>query len=104
MELQPMQFSAEGRNYTVAEDPLAYRTVVAHAEGNKKPVGRLSWYKDDVDDGLGNKVANVDVLPAHQRRGVATAMWEHAKKVNPGILHSHARTDAGRAWSAKVGD
>jgi GNAT superfamily N-acetyltransferase len=101
--LSPHQFSAGGRNYIVTADDTAYRTVVAHAEGNKRPVGRLSWYKEG-NDNLSNKVANVDVVPAHQRRGVATAMWEHAKKLNPDIQHSHARTPDGRAWSAKVGD
>jgi GNAT superfamily N-acetyltransferase len=99
-----MQFKAAGRDYTVSADPVWPRAVVAHVSGNKRPVGRLSWHRDDIDDNLGNKVSNVDVVPAHQRRGVATAMWEHAKQMNPALQHSHARTPDGRAWSAKVGD
>jgi hypothetical protein len=101
--LSPTQFSAGGRDYIIDHDPVWPRAVQATPVGNKKPVGRLSWYAEGTDN-LSNKVANVDVVPAHRNRGVARAMWEHAKQMNPDIQHSHARTADGRAWSAKVGD
>lgn len=104
MDLQPMQFSGGGRDYVIEPDPVWPRAVQATPVGNKKPVGRLAWHRDDIDDGMGNKVQSVFVHEKHRRRGLATAMWEQAKQMNPNIQHSHARTEDGRAWSAKVGD
>lgn len=102
--LSPRQFSAGGRDYVIEADPLQYRTVTATPAGNKNPVGRLSWYSDKVDDNLSNKVAEVFVHPRHRRRGVATAMFEHAQQINPNVRHSHARTPDGRAWTAALGE
>ena len=100
--LSPTQFSAGGRDYVIDKDPFQYRVVTATPVGNKKPVGRISWYSDKVDDNLSNKVAEVFVEPRHRRRGLASAMYEHAQKVNPNIQHSHARTPDGRAWTAAL--
>jgi GNAT superfamily N-acetyltransferase len=107
MELQPLQFRAAGRDYTVAPDPVWPRAVLASVAGNKRPVGRLSWNGPDNGpdhEHWNDAVSGVDVLPAHQRRGVATAMWQQAKQMNPNLRHSHTRTSDGQAWSAKVGD
>lgn len=102
--LSPHQFRAGGRDYVVQADPLQYRVVTATPVGNKRPVGRLSWFKDNGGDNLDNKVADVFVHPSHRRRGLATAMFEHAQKINPDIQHSHARTPDGRAWTAALGE
>jgi GNAT superfamily N-acetyltransferase len=60
-------------------------------------IGHLALY------GTGT-VRDIAVHPEWQRKGIATAMWNHAKANGLEPKHSPVRTDDGRAWSAKVGD
>ena len=45
----------------------------------------------------------VMVKPEHQRQGVATAMWNHAKVVGINAHHGRHRTKEGDAWARTVG-
>jgi GNAT superfamily N-acetyltransferase len=65
-------------------------------------VGGLDWRH-------GQGVTGVDVLPEHQRKGLATAMWNKAIELKksdkniPTIKHSTDRTEDGNDWAKKVG-
>lgn len=51
------------------------------------------------------KVRNVIVKPEWQRKGVATALWNHAVENGLNPQHSpEAQTEDGKAWAKKVGD
>lgn len=82
--------------------------VSAHHGGRE--VGWLSWrngvadYGSDrpVDSDEIGRVGAVEVHPEYRRRGVATALWEHARKIEPRLHHSEALSDDGEAWSRKT--
>lgn len=72
--------------------------------GNR--AGYLSWFSGapeydghNIDGGVIHKVY---VSPPHRRKGVATAMFEFARELNPDmdIRHSNALTDDGAAFAA----
>jgi ribosomal protein S18 acetylase RimI-like enzyme len=50
------------------------------------------------------RVRDIAVHPEWQRKGIATAMWNHAKTNELNPKHSAELTDDGKAWSKKVGD
>lgn len=60
-------------------------------------VGRLTW-----DAGKGH-IKDIRVNEEHQRRGVATQMYQHAKK-HTYIEHSNDRTVEGTKWAESTGD
>lgn len=93
--LNPQQF---GR-YTIQHDPLKYRTIEAIHNASGKKIGHLMWAKAGTEQELPT-VSRVDVLTRHRRKGVASAMLEHARQYEPDLQHSHARTPEGQAWSA----
>lgn len=92
MELNPVQFGA----YDIQHNPLKYRHVEAIHRSSGRKVGQLLW-SDHSDPPT---ISNINVLKRHQRKGVASAMLEHARQYEPDLAHSHARTPDGRAWSA----
>lgn len=92
--LSPVQFG----KYTIQHNPLKYRHVEAIHQSSGRKVGQLLWAKG-TDDGPPT-ISNIDVLTRHRRKGVASAMLEHARQYEPELAHSHARTPDGRAWSA----
>lgn len=51
------------------------------------------------------KVRNVFVKPEFQRKGIATALWNHAVDNGLGPEHSSpdSQTEDGKAWAKKVG-
>lgn len=64
----------------------------------------------------GGDVIDIQVHPDHRRKGVATALWNHAIKMagTPTVLideieqmpypeHSGHRTEAGEAWAKSTG-
>jgi GNAT superfamily N-acetyltransferase len=97
--LSRQQFKEYTLEYKGADEQGGH-SIVAKKEG--KPIGEMRWEK-----GLG--VSNVDVDPLHQRKGVATAMWnmgielKKQDKSIPTIKHSQDRTEAGDDWAKKVG-
>jgi GNAT superfamily N-acetyltransferase len=92
--LRPEQFGA----YDIQHNPLKYRHVEAIHRSSGRKVGQLIWEKARED--IPPTVASVDVLTRHRRKGVASAMLEHARQYEPDLAHSHARTPDGRAWTA----
>ena len=92
--ISPVQFG----NYTIAHDPLRYRTVTAQTPGGKT-VGYLMWDKPADWNNHTPTISSVRVNKPQQRKGIATAMLEHARQYEPDLQHSHARTPDGRAWT-----
>jgi len=92
--------------------------VVAHAEGDPKPVGLMVWGNrngptevnpDEPDTPTRGAVNWIETRPDHRGRGVATGMWDTAHtlaKADTSIIppeHSNNRTEAGDRWAKKVG-
>ena len=77
------------------------------AHDSNGPAGWMSW--DHRADGQAGTVSNVYTAPGLRRRGVATAMWQHAQTLaNQGVVnppkHSPARTPMGTAWVNGMGN
>ena len=78
--------------------------ITAHLKG--KEVGYLS-YETLANDG---NVHDIGVNPEHQRKGIATGMWNYAKQLyRQGIadtppMHSDATSAAGYRWAMTTGD
>jgi GNAT superfamily N-acetyltransferase len=49
------------------------------------------------------KIAAVEVSPRHQRKGLATAMYQHAERTGITPVHNQIRTKEGDAWAQSVG-
>jgi len=67
-------------------------------------VGYMEWTKDT------GETRHIEVDKEHQRKGVATGMWNFAKNVaanSEGKIrrpqHSRVQTKSGKAWVKKVG-
>ena len=65
-------------------------------------VGHLSWNPKT------GSISKVHVHERHRRKGIATAMWNHAQEVSKKLKifpphHTEERTDMGDAWAKKVG-
>jgi GNAT superfamily N-acetyltransferase len=83
--------------------------IVARRKG--QTVGTMGLYRRDVgtqaEHGAmhhkARTVSDLMVAEEHERKGIATGMWQHAKQRKLEPKHSHVQTDAGKAWSAKVG-
>lgn len=70
-------------------------------------VGHLSWEShNDPKNWREGNIADVDVHPNYQGRGIATAMWQRAQQAHrdspwhyPKPTHSSFRTPEGDAWA-----
>jgi len=76
--------------------------ITAHHNESGEEVGYMMY-------GSNGYVDDIYVHPEHRRRGVATAMWEHAKslaakKQAPYPQHSDQRSLEGEAWSKSTGN
>lgn len=94
-------FPGERRNYVEA----------VHTNSGRR-IGAMNWFSTPVGSGgaVVNKVGQtvepdkptifkVVVSPNMRRKGVATALLEHARAISPGLQHSHALTPEGAAWA-----
>lgn len=72
--------------------------IEAHApEGHR--VGFMSWMGS-----APHAIERIEVNPSHQRKGLASAMWNWAQEnARPKPKHSRQRTDQGDAWARSVG-
>lgn len=63
-----------------------------------KEVGKLEWEGDTPE------ITNIYVDEKHQRKGIATAMYNMARKLptKEVLGHSSHRSDEGEAWSRKT--
>lgn len=62
--------------------------------------GQISWEPD-------GEIGGLSVFdPELQRKGIATAMYNHAKTLHPNLHHvdESAQTDAGKAWIKSLGE
>jgi GNAT superfamily N-acetyltransferase len=97
--LSRQQFKEYTLEYKGADEQGGHNIV---AKKEDKPIGAMRWAH-------GRGVDSVDVNPEHQRKGVATAMWNMAidlkkqDKSIPTIKHSQDRTYEGEDWAKKVG-
>jgi GNAT superfamily N-acetyltransferase len=67
------------------------------AYDNGFPVAQMKWMAE-----APFRVQEIAVNESHQRKGIATALWNHAKTITPEIQHSEARTPDGDAWVASL--
>jgi hypothetical protein len=74
-----------------------YNAVVA-ADPDSHVLGHLSWGPN------GTKVQTVWVQPDRRRQGLATALWQHARAIEPELAHHTDRSDAGDAWVRSLRD
>lgn len=103
--------SPQGHVYRLTHDSSKYVTATYLGKGSnriKKPqmVGRLSYFGGKANDqnNIEGRIHKVFVKPAHRRRGLASAMLDHAramKKPGDDIEHSSALSEDGKAWSEK---
>ena len=99
MAIEPgRQFQYQIRYSPAGSSPTsgAWHQVTAHTPDGAQ-VGSLMWHKDS------NELGSVRVAEEHQRRGVATAMWNRAIQANPKLTHSAERSHAGDQWAKSVG-
>jgi GNAT superfamily N-acetyltransferase len=98
--LSPVQF----KDYTLSHklDDDGHHVITA-TDKTGKDAGFLDWYH------TGGEIHDVGVQDEHQRQGVATAMYNHAKELHtsnkdiPVPVHSATRTPEGDSWAKSVG-
>lgn len=81
---------ASGADVTYRLGTQGDATVEAIHRG--QVVGSLTWAED-------GEIMGVNVHPDHQRRGVASGMLAHARRIDPGVRHSDNLTLEGRGWA-----
>lgn len=64
-------------------------------------VGSLTWWGCQEDDL--HPVAHVWVHSAFRRRGLATELWNRARRADPKLAHSLKQTEEGRVWATSLG-
>lgn len=95
-------------------DSMGFHRVTARHTGTGHVVGNLDWGDQTEDgseykDGDSNRIRDVYVDIEHRRKGLATAMFEHAHELSkkhgfiPYPEHSPNRTDMGDAWAKSTG-
>jgi GNAT superfamily N-acetyltransferase len=106
--LQPRQFGPGGK-YTTR--PYGYRGIEAVHTNSGRRIGAMNWFDTPIGaTGIQNKVGQtiepdkptifkVVVSGNMRRKGVATAMLNHARDISPGLQHSHALSDDGAEWA-----
>lgn len=86
--------------------------VMHPTRANRQPVASMSWFGGKPTEAelaensntTPGTIYKVTVKPAHQRKGIATAMLHFARDLNPEshIRHSKALSPEGRAWAKAV--
>jgi ribosomal protein S18 acetylase RimI-like enzyme len=83
-------------------DDTGHHVITATHKGNE--VGFLDWYH------TGGKIYDIGVKDEHQRKGVATNMYNYAKELSSSDKniteprHSETRTDEGDQWARSLGE
>jgi GNAT superfamily N-acetyltransferase len=90
--LSPVQF----KGYDLIVNKGDESHLIEAYKGKYGPVAHLEWSADT------GEIKDVKVEPEHQRKGLATAMFNKAKEVAP-IEHAANRTPEGEAWARSVG-
>lgn len=98
------EFFPEGSHPAAEWNDQDLHEVTAHLNGQK--VGSLTYNTAD-DDG---DAYDIVVHPDHQRKGIATGMWNYAKQLHrQGVTdtpprHSPRTTAEGYRWAMTTGD
>ena len=94
-----------------------YRSAVAVTHGDAV-VGSLQWVHAREVSGSTQRpdgsfqeeiikrppmVVDLKVNQEHRRKGLATAMWNHARSIEPDLHHDDIQTPDGEAWVKRVG-
>lgn len=72
------------------------------AHYGEKPVGHFT--DDGIVDIPGNQhpddgvIAHIHVEPEHRRKGIASAMYDRAREINPNLKHNTELSADGKAW------
>jgi len=89
------------------DEPQERYSIDAYDKNTNEHLGFMSWSGHaGFDAGM---LQSIDVSPKHQRKGVATEMFNHARKLsakNPSIheiQHSNFRTLDGDDWAQSTG-
>lgn len=86
-----------GKTYGIESSPLSGDTFV-YEKGKKTQVGKLTIFKNHRGEGE-HEIFEAQVVNAHLRKGLATAMLETAKETLGGIVHhSDVLSEDGSAW------
>jgi GNAT superfamily N-acetyltransferase len=100
--LNPRQFG----KYTVRPVAGQGRTVEAVVGKTERRVGAMTWEQEHKNRYTGEvrppTIFKVVVHQSHRRKGVASALLSKAREMEPGIQHSTALSDDGRAWAEKT--
>lgn len=89
-------FRTEFANASFADKPTPKRFVMAKALSGKT-IGHIGWYTDPERRG---EIFDVRVEPEYRRMGIATELFDAAKKDEPSLRHSEALSDDARKWIA----
>lgn len=84
----------------------AFDRVVAFVGSER--VGSIEWWNEDVEWGYGEygqgMIKDIQIEEKWRRRGIATALFEEAKRRAPfPVYHSWDLSPEGRAWAKDVG-
>lgn len=95
----------QSENQTYDKIPLHLITAEHPTDGT---IGTLAWHPKGSKWREPGYIDDIETTRAHQRKGVATAMYRHAEKIAatgeaPYPKHSDRRTPDGDAWAKKVG-
>lgn len=107
MTTKPFGRGDEISQHITTKDPTGWPAgpgVAAFLPGHPGPVGYIDWHVDgDINEGphgfaQPNEVHMIEVHPDYQRHGVATALYDHARALNPDLRHSKDKTPEGESW------
>ena len=104
--LQSRQFGSGGKYTTQTGGRYNYIEAVHTKSGRR--IGAMNWFpgsREGIPHVQGSPdphkpgIFKVVVSRPMRRKGVATAMLEHARDIAPGLQHSTVLSDEGRAWA-----
>jgi GNAT superfamily N-acetyltransferase len=88
----------DASNITSTRVVTAFIPVKSGDSWEAWPVGVLTWDKDT------KSIELLYVNDDAERLGLATAMYQYARSIEPGLKHSTERSPAGTAWARSTGE
>ncbi len=86
----------------VQEPP--HRVSVHDKQGNRVGLLKLGYVQESYEDYPGHQeVDELGVAPAHQRKGIAEAMYDLARMKGSRVVHSYERSESGEAFARRTG-
>lgn len=83
-----------------------FHKITAHDQGTGEKVGYLEWARKPDGEHAAGEILDISVNESHQRKGIATAMYDAARQtgLRPRPQHSPDRTEDGDAWVSSLGE